>query len=81
MASTDVTAELVENALQNENVDLLKRICCDLTKKLQSCDFLVGQEFSEQDIVKTLHRDIDAETYIPQHAKSGSGKKRCTALR
>lgn len=80
MASTDVTAELVENALQNENVDLLKRICCDLTKKLQSCDFLVGQEFSEQ-IGKTLHRDIDAETYIPQHAKSGSGKKRCTALR
>ena len=61
MASTDVTAERVENALQNENVDLLKRICCDLTKKLQSCDFLVGQEFSEQ-IGKTLHRGIDAET-------------------
>ena len=57
MASTDVTAELVENALQNENFDMLKRICCDLTKKLQSCDFLVGQEFFEQ-IGRTLHRDI-----------------------
>ena len=77
MASTDVT-KLVENALQSENDDLLKTICCDLAKKLQSCDFLVGQEFSTQ-IGKTLYRDFDAETYIPQYAKSG--KKRCIALR
>ena len=82
MASTDVT-ELVENALQSENDELFKTICCDFTKKLQSCCFLVGQEFSAQ-IGKTLHRDIDAEAYLPQYAKAVSGKnvkKRCIALR
>ena len=56
MASTDVT-KLVVNVLQSENDDLLKTmICCDLAKKLQSCDFLVGQEFS-------MYWDFDVETY------------------
>ena len=46
-ASTDVT-ELVENTLLSENDELLMTICYDLTKKLQSCGFLVGQEFLAQ---------------------------------
>ena len=48
--------------------------------KLQSYDFLVGQEFSTQ-IGKTLYRDFDAETYIPHYAKAFSGMELCIVLR